>query len=201
MLLILALGMTLIVATGGIDLSVGIALDFGAAFAIVAMTEYDAGWMTAVCAGVAGGSLVGIMNAILVVGLRVSPFMATIGTFFIGSSVQRIFTNGGGPISHRRMPDGFREIAMGDVMGIPLEVIIAATLALVYFVVLEMSIWGPAGACNGHAAPCGDCRGYSGQSHSDRRVYRCGRHMRRGRVDRRGLHSHVHTAGVVFLPA
>lgn len=141
-LLILALGMTLIVATGGIDLSVGIALDFGAAFAIVAMKEYDAGWLTAACIGIAGGSLVGIMNAILVVGLKVSPFMATIGTFFIGSSVQRIFTNGGGPISHRSMPDGFREIAMGNVMGIPVEVIVAATLALIYFVVLEMSVWG-----------------------------------------------------------
>lgn len=141
-LLILALGMTLIVATGGIDLSVGIALDFGAAFAIVAMKDYDAGWLTAVCAGVAGGALVGIVNAALIVGLRVSPFMATIGTLFIGSSVQRIFTNGGGPISHRSMPDGFREIAMGDVMGIPVEVIVAGALALVYVVVLEMSIWG-----------------------------------------------------------
>jgi ribose transport system permease protein len=141
-LLILALGMTLIVATGGIDLSVGIALDFGAAFAIVAMKEYDAGWLTAVCVGVGGGALVGIFNSILIVGLRISPFMATIGTFFIGSSMQRIFTDGGGPISHRQMPDGFRNIAMGDLWGIPAEVIIAGTLALIYFILLERSILG-----------------------------------------------------------
>lgn len=141
-LLILALGMTLIVATGGIDLSVGIALDFGAAFAIVAMKDYDAGWLTAVCVGIGGGALVGICNSILIVGLRISPFMATIGTFFIGSSVQRIFTDGGGPISHRQMPDGFRNIAMGDLWGIPAEVIIAGTLALIYFILLERSILG-----------------------------------------------------------
>ena len=141
-LLVVALGMTLIVATGGIDLSVGIALDFGAAFAIVALKEFDAGWLTAVSVGLAGGSLVGILNAILVVGLRISPFMATLGTFFIGSSVQRIFTNGGGPIAHRRMPDEFRNIAMGDVAGIPVEVIIAVVLCILYFIVLERSIWG-----------------------------------------------------------
>ncbi len=141
-LLIVALGMTLIVATGGIDLSVGIALDFGAAFAIVAMKSYGADWITAAALGVSGGSIVGIVNAILVVGLRISPFMATLGTFFIGSSVQRIFTNGGGPISHRRMPDEFRNLAMGDIGGVPVEVIVAAVLCVIYFLVLERSIHG-----------------------------------------------------------
>lgn len=141
-LMIVALGMTLIVATGGIDLSVGIALDFGAAFAIVAMKSYGADWLTAVCVGIAGGSLIGILNSLLVVGLRISPFMATLGTFFIGSSVQRIFTGGGGPISFRRMPDTFRDIAMGEFAGVPTEVIVAVVLCLVYFVILERSIWG-----------------------------------------------------------
>ena len=140
--LIVALGMTLIVATGGIDLSVGIALDFGAAFAVVALKEYDAGWLTAVLVGIGGGALVGLLNAFLVVGLRISPFMATLGTFFIGSSVQRIFTNGGGPISHRRMPQEYRDLAVGDVFGIPTEVVIAALVCLAYFVLLERSVLG-----------------------------------------------------------
>ncbi len=141
-LLIVALGMTLIVATGGIDLSVGIALDFGAAFAIVAMKEYGFGWYGAALIGISGGAIVGLLNAALIVGLKVSPFLATLGTFFIGSSVQRIFTNGGGPISHRRMPQEFRDLAVGDIFGIPTEVVIAAVLVLAYFIVLERSIVG-----------------------------------------------------------
>lgn len=141
-LLILALGLTLIVATGGIDLSIGIALDFGAAFAVVAMSTYDLNWFSAACAGVIGGSLVGIFNAILVVGLRISPFLATLSTFFIGSSVQRIFTNGGGPISYRRMPTEFRNIAQGDILGIPTEAVVAAVLVVIYYLLLERSIWG-----------------------------------------------------------
>lgn len=141
-LMIVALGMTLIVATGGIDLSVGIALDFGAAFAVVAMKSYGIGWLGAAGIGMLGGAIVGLFNAGLVVGLRISPFLATLGTFFIGSSVQRIFTNGGGPISHRKMPQGFRDLALGDVWGVPSEVVIALVLILLYFVVLERSIWG-----------------------------------------------------------
>ncbi|MEM7443891.1 MAG: ABC transporter permease [Pseudomonadota bacterium] len=141
-LLVVALAMTLIVATGGIDLSVGIALDFGAAFAVVAMSEYGVDWWGAALIGIGGGSLVGMLNAALVVGLKVSPFMATLGTFFIGSSVQRIFTGGGGPISYRRMPQEFRDFAVGDIFGVPMEVIIASVICVLYFIVLERSIIG-----------------------------------------------------------
>jgi len=141
-LLILALGMTLIVTMGGIDLSVGIAMDFGAAFAIVAMKEYQFSWYLAVMAGIAGGGIVGLLNAFLVVKLKVSPFMATLGTFFIGSSVQRIFTDGGGPISYRRVAQEYRDLAVGDIAGIPTEVVIAFVVLVVYFLVLERSIVG-----------------------------------------------------------
>ncbi len=141
-LLILALGMTLIVTMGGIDLSVGIAMDFGAAFAIVAMKEYQVAWYFAVLIGIAGGGLVGLLNAFLVVKLKVSPFMATLGTFFIGSSVQRIFTNGGGPISYRRVAQEYRDLAVGDIAGIPTEVVIAFVVLVIYFLLLERSVFG-----------------------------------------------------------
>jgi len=68
--------------------------------------------------------------------------MATLGTFFIGSSIQRVFTNGGGPISYRQMPQGYRDLAVGDVFGIPTEIVIAAVVLIVYFIFLERSIWG-----------------------------------------------------------
>lgn len=141
-LLILALAMTLIVTMGGIDLSVGIALDFGAAFAIVAMKDYHIAWYFAVLIALSGGSLVGLLNAFLVVKLSVSPFMATLGTFFIGSSVQRVFTNGGGPISFRRVDQSYRDLAVGDVYGIPTEIIIATVVLFAYFLLLERSIYG-----------------------------------------------------------
>ena len=141
-LLILALGMTLVVAQGGIDLSVGIALDFGSAFAIVALKDYGVDWYVAVLIGIGGGMIIGLLNAFLVVTLSVSPFLATLGTFFIGSSVERIFTDGGGPISFRRLPAEYHSLAVGDVFGIPTEVLIATIVLVIYYVFMERSIYG-----------------------------------------------------------
>ena len=141
-LLIVALAMTLIVASGGIDLSVGVAVDFGAAFAMVALRDYGAPWHVAILAGLGGAALVGAFNAILVVWLGVRPFLATLGTFFIGSSVQRIYTDGGGPIAFRRMEQAFRDLAAGNVWGIPMEVVIAGAVAIVYYLLLERTVHG-----------------------------------------------------------
>lgn len=141
-LLIVALAMTLIVASGGIDLSVGVAVDFGAAFAMVALRDYGAPWHVAVLAGFGCAALVGAFNALLIVALGVRPFLATLGTFFIGSSIQRIYTDGGGPIAFRRMEQGFRDLAAGNLWGVPMEVVIAAAVALAYYLLLERTVHG-----------------------------------------------------------
>ncbi|MDR3496481.1 MAG: ABC transporter permease [Ancalomicrobiaceae bacterium] len=141
-LLVVSLGMTLVVAQGGIDLSVGVALDFGSAFAIVAMRDYDATWYVAILCGLAGGAIVGLLNAFLVVRLSVSPFLATLGVFFIGGSVQRIFTHGGGPISFRRLPLQYYDIAVGDVFGIPMKIVIGVAVLAVFYLLLERSLFG-----------------------------------------------------------
>lgn len=141
-LLILALAMTLIVASGGIDLSVGVALDFGAAFAMVALKDHGAPGAVAVLAALVGGALVGMVNAGLIVGLRVSPFLATLSVLFIGSSIERIYTEGGGPISFRKMPESYRDLATGDVLGVPGEIVLALLVLVLCWVVLEWSIHG-----------------------------------------------------------
>lgn len=141
-LLVVALGMTLVVTQGGIDLSAGVALDFGSAFAIVAMKDYGASWYVAVLCGLAGGAVIGLLNAFLVVRLTVSPFLATLGVYFIGGSVQRIFTNGGGPISYRRLPVEYYDIAVGDVFGIPMKIVIGIVVLAIFYVALERSVFG-----------------------------------------------------------
>jgi len=140
--LIVGLAMTLVVALGAIDLSVGVALDFGSAFAIVALKDYGVPWYLAVAVGIAGGTLIGVVNALVVVRFRVSAFLGTLGVFFIGGSLQRIFTNGGGPISFRRLPTEYYDLAVGDLYGIPIRIVIAAGLVIGYFLLLERSALG-----------------------------------------------------------
>ena len=141
-LLVVSLGMTLVVAQGGIDLSVGVALDFGSAFAIVAMKQFGADWRVAIAGAVVAGALVGLFNALLVVRLAVSPFLATLGVYFIGGSLERIFTHGGGPISFRQLPEAYYAIGIGEFLGMPVKALVAAALAVVYYIVLERSVLG-----------------------------------------------------------
>lgn len=97
LLAIVAIGMTYAVAAGGIDLSVGTALDF-ASFSFVVLLNAGHGWAVAVTGALAAALLVGLVNAGLIAGLRISPFLATLGTLFIGTSAQQLLSDGGQPI-------------------------------------------------------------------------------------------------------
>lgn len=141
-LLIAALAMTLVVASGGIELSIGIAIDFGGWFAIIAMQDYNLTWASAIVVGLIAGSLVGSLNAFLIAGLNISPFLATLGTFFVGRSIQSIFTNGGALVGYREMPDTFRRLTLDETFGVPNEILIAAFVVFVYWVALERSVHG-----------------------------------------------------------
>jgi ribose transport system permease protein len=97
LLAIVAIGMTYAVAAGGIDLSVGTALDF-ASFSFVVLLNGGHGWAVAATGALAAALLVGLVNAGLIAGLRISPFLATLGTLFIGTSAQQLLSDGGQPI-------------------------------------------------------------------------------------------------------
>jgi ribose transport system permease protein len=92
-----ALSMTLVVSAGGIDLSVGTAIDMSALAYIVILSQ-GGGSAFAIAGALAGAALVGGFNAALIGGLGLPPFLATLGTLFIGQSVQQLATNGGVPI-------------------------------------------------------------------------------------------------------
>lgn len=97
LLAIVAIGMTYAVAAGGIDLSVGTSLDF-ASFSFVVLLNAGHGWAFAATGALIAALLVGVVNAGLIAGLRISPFLATLGTLFIGTSVQQLLSDGGQPI-------------------------------------------------------------------------------------------------------
>ncbi|MGC4152342.1 MAG: ABC transporter permease [Propionicimonas sp.] len=142
LLLFVALAMTVIVASGGIDLSVGIAFDFGAWFSIIMMMNFGVPWPLAILIALAVGTLVGLLNAFLIVKLRVTPFLATLGTYFIGRSVQQIGTDGGATVSYRRAPKEFLRIAQGDILGLPNEIWFGAIVLVIFFLVLQRSVHG-----------------------------------------------------------
>nr|WP_122589197.1 ABC transporter permease [Pseudomonas viridiflava] len=133
LLAIVAVGMTWAVAAGGIDLSVGTAVDFASLGFVVALNGGHGLGAAAVVALLAGGSA-GAFNALLIAGLRISPFLATLGTLFIGTSVQQLLSDGGQPIY---IAQGVLPGITGVViLGLPLPVWLVALLAGVYGLVL-----------------------------------------------------------------
>ncbi|EPJ9226543.1 ABC transporter permease [Klebsiella oxytoca] len=141
-LLIVAMAMTLIVSAGAIDLSVGVALDFGAAFALVALKTWHLPWQAAVGCALLGGVIIGLLNAFLILVCQIRPFLATLGTWFIASSAERIYTDGGGSISYRRMAPEYHDLAVGTVAGIPTPVVIVLALWLAAWLLTERTLFG-----------------------------------------------------------
>jgi ribose transport system permease protein len=141
-LLLIALALTVVISSGGIDLSAGTALDFGAWFAIAAMGTYGLPWPAAVALALLGGALVGSLNAFLIVKVGVTPFLATLGTFFIGRSAQQIGTGGGANISHRDAPEGFQALTAGWTLGVPNEIVLVGIILVVFYLCLHRSRHG-----------------------------------------------------------
>ncbi len=129
LLAIVSIAMTFAVAAGGIDLSVGTAVDF-ASFAFLSSILAGLSVPLAALAGLGAGALVGAFNAVLISGIGVSPFLATLGTLFIGRSLQQLLTDGGNPVylPPSGVPEAFRFIGHGAFGNIPVPLLIAAVI-------------------------------------------------------------------------
>lgn len=133
LLAIVAIGMTWAVAAGGIDLSVGTALDF-ASLGFVVTLNCGHGLGAAIAVALLAGGIAGAFNAMLIAGLRISPFLATLGTLFIGTSVQQLLSDGGQPIYIA--PGVLPGISGVLILGVPLPLLVVGLLAGLYGLVL-----------------------------------------------------------------
>ncbi len=142
-LALVAAGMTVVVRAGGIDLSVGVALDLAALAAAAAIADSYLPWV-AVTVGLAFGLTVGLVNAFLIVVLQIPPFLATLSVWFIGTSVQQLLTGGGAPIYLVRpqVSPGFALWGNGYLLGVPVPVVVAVAVAAGLYLALDATRWG-----------------------------------------------------------
>lgn len=120
---IIALGMTLIIISGGFDLSVGSMTAFAGGIAIFAMNLFGEasilGVIAAVLTAVLFGTMLGALNGMLVTNLKIAPFIATLGTMSIYRSLVIYFANAGNIESINKI---YGRIGSGVVLGIPVPV-------------------------------------------------------------------------------
>ena len=134
---ILGIGLTFVIISGGIDLSVGSIL---ALCGLVVADFMVAGHsiFTAVVVGLLVGLGCGLLNGLITTLGRIPPFIATLGMMLMARSAAKIYS-GSKPISG--LPDSFRALS-GDIAGVPVMVLIVAGLYVVAHLVLTRSKLG-----------------------------------------------------------
>jgi ribose transport system permease protein len=141
--------MTLIILTGGIDLSVGAILAFAGAFAAgllkngVAMKAFGVVLQFtpfgAIVAGIIAGFVLGWFNGIAITRFKLPPFVATLGMLSIARGLTMLWT-GGFPITDLGPQFGF--IGAGFILGVPMAVWISAALVVIFVVISRRTILG-----------------------------------------------------------
>ena len=137
---LIALGMTFVIAGGGIDLSVGSLLAFSGVISILGMNAVPGseGLAVALAAviAIALGAACGAANGALVALGKVPPFIATLGTLVIFRSLALYFGNSGLVSSENNV---YREFGGAVIGGIPLPVWILLILTVLFSVILKQS--------------------------------------------------------------
>lgn len=111
---ILAMGVTFVIITGGIDLSVGTVMTFAAVMTGVFVTNLGIPWPIAVLLGILSGTLMGLINGILVARFGLPPFIATLGMLNVARGLALVISELR-PIYFPDQP-GFNQFFMGSVM-------------------------------------------------------------------------------------
>lgn len=130
---IMALGMTLIIVSGGIDLSVGSILAMGGLLGTMAM-EHKLSIPTGMAIGIAVGMLCGLANGAMITSLRINPFIVTLGTMGIYRGLALIISNG---LPVHEIPQRFSYLGEGTLLGVPFVLWILLLCAVLMHVILE----------------------------------------------------------------
>jgi ribose/xylose/arabinose/galactoside ABC-type transport system permease subunit len=122
---IVAIGQTLVLISGGIDLSVGATIAFSAVV-LATLTASGISPFVALPAALAAGMSIGLLNGLIIVYARIPPFIATLGTLSIARGMALMLSRG---MTVPNLPDFVIWLGNRDVLGIP----VGALLALLIF--------------------------------------------------------------------
>jgi ribose/xylose/arabinose/galactoside ABC-type transport system permease subunit len=135
---VIAIGMTFVILSGGIDLSVG-SLVALSGVALAYSLQAGAPLPLALAAGLAAGGAAGLVNGLLITRGKLPPFIATLGMMSVARGVTLFWTDGR-PVSG--FDAAFRWLATGRVFMIPAPVLIAALLYLAAHFLLNRTRFG-----------------------------------------------------------
>lgn len=139
---LIAFGMTFVILTAGIDLSVGSILAFTGAIIASMILGGTPAWLAGLI-GLIIGALLGALNGVFITWGKVTPFIATLATMTIWRGATYVFT-GGNPITGGKMNTNFffQFIGQGYLFGIPFPVIITLIAFIICYILLHKTAFG-----------------------------------------------------------
>jgi len=133
---LVALGMTFVIMTGGIDLSVGSVVALGG---VVAIKVSEHGLLPGLLAGTAAGAAVGVVNGLLITKLRLQPFIVTLATLL---AVRGLALTLAGTRAAVAAPGDFQALGNWSLLGLPVAAWAMFLAFLVGAAVLNYTAWG-----------------------------------------------------------
>ena len=144
-IVIVSVGMTLVIATGGIDLSVGSLMAISGALApLIFLSPFGQSWplladAVAFVVAIAAAGLLGLFNGWFITRFGVQPIVGTLVMFIAGRGVGQVLTNGNLQVFHNPT---FQFIGLGRVFGVPVQVIVMLALVALAAWTLRRTLFG-----------------------------------------------------------
>jgi ribose transport system permease protein len=136
---VIAIGMTLVIITAGIDLSVGSVAALAGVVGVSMMTGAGLPVPLAILGGILVGAGAGLVNGFLVSVAGLNPFIATLGMLSVARGVVYISTNAKAVFG---APDSFRLLGQGVIGPVPIPILAVLVVAVVGYVVLSRTRLG-----------------------------------------------------------
>ena len=138
---IISIGLTLVMMTGGVDMSNGYVAGLGAIGGMwfVVNNHMSIGMGLIIAVGLV--LLIGTINGLCVSKLGVAPFVATLGTMFLGMGLQNWLDDGGQQISYG-LPASYVFLGQGSIGFMPMPVLIFLIIFIIFFVLTELTPMG-----------------------------------------------------------
>lgn len=146
---IIAVGMTFVIISGGIDLSVGSLAALIAGSMILVMNglvpRLGSGWGTigvGMLVALALGALAGLFHGVTITRGRIEPFIVTLGTLGIYRAVLTYLSQGGAISLDLGVSDRYSPVFYGSLLGIPIPILVFALVALLGGLILNRTRYG-----------------------------------------------------------
>lgn len=134
----LSLGVTFVIITGGIDLSVGAVEALSAAIGLDLIVNYDIPVFVGIFVMLFIGVIIGFLNGLLVAQLSVPPMVATLATMSIARGIVLVYTNSANVYA----PPSFSILTSNYIFGLPLIVWLVIAFILVAWLILSKTTFG-----------------------------------------------------------